>query len=239
MEVLLLVLAHQRDLLNKLKTGSEIPMFTGGHVRTRPGVKDFQQLPGDLTDDQKIQLLRAKVHGSADRVLDQLLTGNNYNAAARMPLIRKTLVELIILLKFEKDSRTLRETVCKDQRNISKIIFIHGKKLTLVQRLTTTKERRVHELKRGLNCDLATYDNNRRSGDTSIHVHDSHDENLLTVLISTVLDLKNDLAQLINKPAEAKNKDKDMPPTPGRGFDNLRQDGIEEEEAEDEMKEYK
>ena len=51
----------------------------------------FLTLAGDLNDDQKNQLLGVMVHGTAGRVLDQRLTGNDYNAAARTALIRRTL----------------------------------------------------------------------------------------------------------------------------------------------------
>ena len=41
----------------------------------------------------------------------------------------------------------------------------------------------------------------------------------MTVLASTLKDLKKDLAESINKPAEEEKKDNDVPPTPGRGYD--------------------
>jgi len=69
------ILAHQRDLLNKLKAGGEIPKFTGGSTANKTWTEGLNRRTGDLTDAQKIQLLRAKVHGTAGRMLD------DYNSA--------------------------------------------------------------------------------------------------------------------------------------------------------------
>ena len=44
-----------------------------------------------------------------------------------------------------------------------------------------TSLRRSHSVIKLVNA-LAPHDNNRRSGDTSVHGHDFHDENLLILL---------------------------------------------------------
>ena len=76
------VLAHQRDLLNKLKAGNDIPKFTGGSSAYKSWTEGFHRLSGDLNDQQRIQLLRAKVHGTAGRLLDKVLDGDAYENAA-------------------------------------------------------------------------------------------------------------------------------------------------------------
>jgi hypothetical protein len=89
------VLAHQRDLLNKLKAGSEIPKFTGGPSAYKSWTEGFHRLAGNLSDQQRIQLLRAKVHGSAGRLLDQVLDEDAYEIAAddaaRIAIIQQAL----------------------------------------------------------------------------------------------------------------------------------------------------
>ena len=51
------VLAHRRDFLNKLKAGSEISKFTGVSSADKSWTEGFHRLPGDLNDQQRIQLL--------------------------------------------------------------------------------------------------------------------------------------------------------------------------------------
>jgi len=81
--------------LNKLKAGSEIPKFTGESSVHKSWTEGFHRLAGNLNDQQRIQLLRGKVHGTAERLLDQILDEDAYeNAAdnaARIAIIQQAL----------------------------------------------------------------------------------------------------------------------------------------------------
>jgi hypothetical protein len=65
---------------------------------------------------------------------------------------------------------------------------------------------------------LAPFDTNRRSGDPSyINLHETHQDNLLMVLTSEILDLKKNLAQLKRKHnEEKKDADGSYSPAPRR-----------------------
>ena len=81
--------------MSKLKSGREIHKFTRGSTAYKSWTDGFNRLGTDLTNSQRIQLLRVKVQGTAERTLDGVVAVNAYNAdqddATRISLIRGAL----------------------------------------------------------------------------------------------------------------------------------------------------
>jgi len=226
--------------LNKLKAGSEISKFTGVSSADKSWTEGFHRLPGDLNDQQRIRSLRAQVHGTAGRVLDQVLDGDAYENAAddatRIAILQQA-------LDGTYDTPELREGFKDSLKNC-----VQGPKEHIEDYLHRWEEahsrtaldydegQKIYKFKKGLNRELATkvdaslrrfnsviemvnalapFDRNRRSGDPSyISLHESHQDNLLTVLISEILGLKKNLAEL--KPKHDEDVDGSYPPAPRR-----------------------
>ena len=153
------ILAHQRDLLNKLKAGGEIPKFTGGSTAYKTWTEGFNRLTGDLTDAQKIQLLRAKVHGTAGRMLDEEVSGNDYNSAVndgtKIALLKRALDGTYDTPEIHEGFKdALKNCVQGSKEHIEDYLHRWEEAYSRTA-LDYDEGQKVYEFKRGLNKDLA------------------------------------------------------------------------------------